>query len=62
MKVKSESEVTQSCPTLATPWTAVYQAPELGLKTGHSSGKRYGCGLIGHMEYRYPFKGRKEIG
>ena len=22
MKVKSESEVTQSCPTLATPWTA----------------------------------------
>ena len=27
MKVKSESEVTQSCPTLATPWTAVYQAP-----------------------------------
>ena len=27
MKVKSESEVTQSCLTLATPWTAVYQAP-----------------------------------
>ena len=27
MKVKSESEVTQSCPTLATPWTAAYQAP-----------------------------------
>ena len=27
MKVKSESEVTQSCPTLATPWTTVYQAP-----------------------------------
>ena len=26
MKVKSESEVTQSCPTLATPWTAAYQA------------------------------------
>ena len=26
-KVKSESEVTQSCPTLATPWTAAYQAP-----------------------------------
>ena len=25
--VKSESEVTQSCPTLATPWTAAYQAP-----------------------------------
>ena len=27
MKVKSETEVTQSCPTLATPWTAAYQAP-----------------------------------
>ena len=27
MKVKSESEVTQSYPTLVTPWTAAYQAP-----------------------------------
>ena len=27
MKVKSESEVTQSCPTRATLWTAAYQAP-----------------------------------
>ena len=27
MKVKSESEVTQSCPTLATSWTEAYQAP-----------------------------------
>ena len=27
MKVKSESEFTQSCPTLATPWTAAYQTP-----------------------------------
>ena len=27
MKVKSESEVAHSCPTLATPWTAAYQAP-----------------------------------
>ena len=26
-KVKIESEVTQLCPTLATPWTAAYQAP-----------------------------------
>ena len=26
-KVKSESEVTQSCPTLSHPWTAAYQAP-----------------------------------
>ena len=28
MKVKSESEVAQSCPTLATPWTAAHQAPQ----------------------------------
>ena len=27
MKLKSESEVAQSCPTPATPWTAAYQAP-----------------------------------
>ena len=27
MKVKREREVPQSCPTLATPWTAAYQAP-----------------------------------
>ena len=27
MKVKSESEVAQSCLTLATPWTAASQAP-----------------------------------
>ena len=27
MKVKSEGEVAQSCPTPATPWTAAYQAP-----------------------------------
>ena len=27
MKVKSESEVAQSCRLLATPWTAAYQAP-----------------------------------
>ena len=26
MKVKSESEVAQSCPTFSTPWTAAYQA------------------------------------
>ena len=31
MKVKSESEVAQSCPTLATPWTATYQSsPSMG--------------------------------
>ena len=26
-KVKSESEVAQSCPTLVTPWTAAHQGP-----------------------------------
>ena len=31
MKVKSESEVVQSCQLLATPWTAAYQAsPSMG--------------------------------
>ena len=38
MKVKSESEVTQLCLTLATPWTTAYQAPLsmgfLGKSTG----------------------------
>ena len=27
MKVKSESEAAQLCPTLSDPWTAAYQAP-----------------------------------
>ena len=27
MKVKSESEVAQSCLTLSDPWTVAYQAP-----------------------------------
>ena len=34
MKVKSESEVAQSCPLFATPWTAAHQAP---LSMGFSS-------------------------
>ena len=29
MKMKSESEATQSCPTLSNPWTAAYEAPSL---------------------------------
>ena len=33
MKVKSESEVAQSCPTLGDPWTVAHQAP---LSTGLS--------------------------
>ena len=40
-KVKSESEVAQSCPTLATPWTAAYQAPpSMGF-----SRQEYWCGV-----------------
>ena len=27
VKMKSESEVAQSCPTFQTPWTAAHQAP-----------------------------------
>ena len=27
MRVKSESDVAQLCPTLVTPWTAAYKAP-----------------------------------
>ena len=39
MKVKSESEVTQSCPTLATPWTAAHQAPpSMGWRQEYWSG------------------------
>ena len=30
MKVKSQSEVAQSCLTLVTLWTAAYQAPSMG--------------------------------
>ena len=38
MKVKSESEVAQSCPTLATSWTAAYQAPpSMGLNQLYSN-------------------------
>src|SRR5574340_1646906 len=41
MKVKSESEVAQSCPTLVTPWTAAHQAPP---SMGFSS-KKYWSGV-----------------
>ena len=41
MKVKSESEVAQSCPTLMTSWTAAYQAP---LSVGFSR-QEYWSGL-----------------
>ena len=41
MKMKSESEVAQSCPTLTTPWTAAHQAPpSMGF-----SGQEYWSGV-----------------
>ena len=42
MKVKSESEIAQSCPALATPWTAAYQAP---LSMGFSR-QKYWSGVL----------------
>ena len=41
MKVKSDSEVAQSCPTLRNPWTAAYQAPPSMRFPRHE----YGSGL-----------------
>ena len=41
MKVKNESKVAQSCPTLSDPWTAAYQAsPSMGF-----SGQEYWSGV-----------------
>ena len=42
MKVKSESEVAQLCPTLCDPWTAAHQAP---LPMGFSR-QEYWSGLL----------------
>ena len=50
MNVKSESEVTQSCPTLATPWTAAYQAPP---SMGFSRQKYWSGGAIAFSEMCY---------
>ena len=53
MKVKSESEVAQSCPTLATPQTAAYQAPP---PMGYSR-QEYWSGVplfSPHLQYRRP--------
>ena len=49
MKVNSESEVAQSCPILATPWTAAYQAPP---SMGFSRQKYWS----GHIVARLIFK------
>ena len=37
--MKSESEVAQSCPTLATPWTSAYQVPPSMDFPGKSTGE-----------------------
>ena len=43
MKVKSESEVAQSCPTLSNPWTAAYQTPP---SIGFFQARVLQCGAI----------------
>ena len=51
MKVKSESEVDQSCPTLATPWTAAYQAPPSMDFPGKNTGVGCHCLLRTRVYY-----------
>ena len=48
-KVKSESEVTQSCRLLETPWTAAYQAPPSMGSPGKSTG--VGCHRLLQLLY-----------
>ena len=64
MKVKSESEVAQSCPTLATPWTAAYQAlPSMGFsRQEYWSGvplpsPNYELGSLNNNMFIYGFPG-----
>ena len=46
IKVKSEREVAQSCPSLAIPWTAGYQAPP---SMGFSRQKYWSGSSTGHV-------------
>ena len=46
MKVKSESEVAQSCPTLATPWVAAYRLLRPWDFLGKSTGMGCHCLLL----------------
>ena len=56
MKVKSESEVAQSCPILATPWTAAYQAPpSMGF-----SRQKYWSGLRAILQGLFAIQGSKQ--
>jgi len=50
MKVKSESEVAQSCRSLATPWTAAYQTPS---SMGFSR-QKYWSGVPLPFHHQYP--------
>ena len=55
IKVKSESEVAQSCLTLVTPWTAAYQAPP---SMGFSRQKYWsGVPWSSSKEFGFIFKG-----
>ena len=57
MKMKSESEVAQSCSTLVTPWTAAHQAPP---SMGFSRQKYWsGVPLPSPMEYYSAIKKNK---
>ena len=49
-KVKSESEVAQSCPTLATPCTTAQQAPRPWDSPGKSTG--VGCHCLLQVAYK----------
>jgi len=56
MKVKSESEDTESRPSLATPWTAAYQAPP---SMGFSRQKYWSgvpLGLINNTSFFNPWR------
>ena len=50
VKVKSESEVAQSFPTLSAPWTAAYQAPLSMDFPGKSTG--VGCHCLSDVTFR----------
>ena len=54
MKVKSGSEVAQSCLTLATPWTAAYQAPPSMGFSGKTTG--VGCHCLLQIIYMEKIK------
>ena len=67
MKVKSESEVTQSCPTLSNPGTAAYQAPpSMGFsRQEYWSGVPLKCARFTHKLIwfiRWPCNTKEETG